>query len=514
MPEGHGTDLSVHGEGTDGAIVRAIISSFADVDLPAAAFALSGRLQRESYGAQFHDVRVRFGDHHARIDGFLGEPPLLIGTRLDIRAAGPGLDLVKRFVDLPTHDAPFSISGHLEGTPQEFALEEFSARFGRSDVSGSMHIDLRSKPKIRAELTSEFIDLPFLRGAKIVAADRQPDAAAEGPEAAPDRSDPGEELQSEVEEDESQDDRFKETAAGANDLIFPDDPLPIDWLQTHDVDVQWHMDEFNNTMLDHHNIDLVVSLQDGRLQVGPVQSHDGQGGTVRSRLVLEPEGDTYRLTLHTQAEKVHYSLSRAAENREQRVPHDLLLDLTGAGTSLHDIAGSADGRIIILQGEGRMDNSALDLLTTDVLGKLFSSLNPFSRQEPYTRFECGVLVIYIEQGVARLRPLIAVTDKMKIAGRGRIDLSTEKLDISWVAKPRKGIGLSASAITNPYIKLGGTLSAPALTVKPLQATTATAAAITTGGLSILAKGFWDRFTSGTRACEKIKKSLIHEEWKK
>ena len=94
---------------------------------------------------------------------------------------------------------------------------------------------------------------------------------------------------------------------------------------------------------------------------------------------------------------------------------------------------------------------------------------------------------------------------MKIAGHGSIDFKTEKLNLNYAAKPRKGIGLSASTFTNPYIKLGGTLSDPKVTVKPLTAATATAAAITTGGLSILAKGFWDRFTSGKRACRKATK---------
>ena len=150
---------------------------------------------------------------------------------------------------------------------------------------------------------------------------------------------------------------------------------------------------------------------------------------------------------------------------EERVPHDVLLSLTGAGTDLHAIAVSADGRLIVLQGEGRFDNATLSLLTTDMLGKLFSTLNPFSRKERYTRLECGVHVAHLENGVARIQPLLGVTDKMKIAGRGRIDLSTEKLDFSWVAKPRRGIGLSASTITNPYIKLGGTLSTPSLSVK-------------------------------------------------
>ena len=34
---------------------------------------------------------------------------------------------------------------------------------------------------------------------------------------------------------------------------------------------------------------------------------------------------------------------------------------------------------------------------------------------------------------------------------------------------------------------------------------ATAAAVTTGGLSLLAKGFWDRVTSGKKACKRAMK---------
>ena len=102
-------------------------------------------------------------------------------------------------------------------------------------------------------------------------------------------------------------------------------------------------------------------------------------------------------------------------------------------------------------------------------------------------------------------PLGLVTDKMKILGRGKVDLETEKLALSWTAKPRHGRGLSASSITNHYVKLAGTLSKPHLTVKPLKAATTTAAAVGTVGLSLLAKGFWDRFTSSKRACEKVKK---------
>ena len=87
--------------------------------------------------------------------------------------------------------------------------------------------------------------------------------------------------------------------------------------------------------------------------------------------------------------------------------------------------------------------------------------------------------MYVEDGVAKLDPLGLVTDKMKILGRGSVDLETEKIDLSWTAKPRRGLGLSASSITNQYLKLGGTLSKPHVTVKPLTAATTTAAAVGT-----------------------------------
>jgi len=56
-----------------------------------------------------------------------------------------------------------------------------------------------------------------------------------------------------------------------------------------------------------------------------------------------------------------------------------------------------------------------------------------------------------------------------------------------------------------YAKLGGTLTSPSMSVEPLRATATTVAAWTTGGLSFLAKGFWDRATSGKKICRKARK---------
>ena len=94
-----------------------------------------------------------------------------------------------------------------------------------------------------------------------------------------------------------------------------------------------------------------------------------------------------------------------------------------------------------------MNNSALDLLVFDLLLEILEILNPFRKNDPFTELECAVIVAQFDDGVTTLEPLAMRTDKTTIVGHGEVDLNTEKLDLDWAAKPRKGLGMSANAIT-------------------------------------------------------------------
>ena len=469
LPDAYGTDLSVKAEGPDGVL----LGNFLGVELPHAPLSASGRVQHSESGTYFHDVKIDSGGYRAEINGSLGPWPKLIGTRLDVSAEGPGLELFSQFFDVPVEDAPFTLSGHFDGTPEQFAVRDFAATLGNSDLSGSLRLDLTDKPVLRGNFTSKRINTLRLSGLE----------RADG-------------IQPAVEEDADPD-------AGPP-LLIPDNPIELGWLDRFDAELHWGIDELNLPVFSLNHTSLDLSLQDSRLEVGLLQGEGVYGGTVSGSIAVEPDGQAYRMAAQFRAE--HLRLSPASDERGlQPTPYDAQLDLTGTGKSLHGMASTADGRVIIFQDEGSFDNRALHLLTTDALATVIAALNPFSKKERYTGIVCGVHVTHVEDGVARLDPLAIVTDKMKIAGRGRIYLETERLDLSWTAKPRRGIGLSASMITNPYVKLGGTLSNPQLTVKPLQAAGATAAAFGTAGLSLLAKGFWDRFTSTKRVCKKAGK---------
>ena len=116
-------------------------------------------------------------------------------------------------------------------------------------------------------------------------------------------------------------------------------------------------------------------------------------------------------------------------------------------------------------------------------------------------------LLSIEDGVARLEPMAVQSDKMTLLGHGKIDFKTEKLNLEWITKPRKGFGISASMLTNPYIKLGGTLADPSIELKPLEAVTSTGVAVATMGISLLAKGMFDRITAEKKVCEQALKEI-------
>ena len=287
-------------------------------------------------------------------------------------------------------------------------------------------------------------------------------------------------------------------------LLIPDDPIELEWLNSFDAEVHWDIEELNLPNLSLKNTRFDLSLQDSRLEIGPLEGESQYGGSLSGSIAIQPDDQAYQLSTKWIAREL--LLAPPSEERGQRpTPFDVQVDLTGTGNSLHGMASTANGRFIVFQGEGSFDNHALNLLTTDVLANVFATLNPFSKKERYTGVVCGAHVTYVEDGVAKFDPLGLVTDKMKIIGRGSVHLETEKLDLSWTAKPRRGLGLSASSITNQYVKLSGTLSKPHVTVKPLKAATTTAAAVGTVGLSLLAKGFWDRFTSTKRVCKNAEK---------
>jgi uncharacterized protein involved in outer membrane biogenesis len=461
-----GTDLRFDAESPD----TSLLSDLAGVPLPDGAFVAHGRLARVGTGLLCDDVAVSIGDAHAEASGTLGAWPGLAGTEIRIDVSGPDLAATLGPVAgawrVPAQ--AFALSADLAGSVERFATRRLAARLGGSDLEGSLSVRPGGRPAVDAELRSRRLDVAELLtwfGAE-PAAGATPSATAK---------------------------------PSGGELLFSDRPLKPGALRSFDATLKLDVAALPVPGVPLRDVVVAGELRDGALRLDRVEGTGLHGGRAAARVALESSGDGYRLTARGRLDGVRLVTSTTGASAEKAPSLEVEFELKGEGRSPHGIAASLDGAAVAVVGPGQV-SIAHDLVTSGVLVGLLDALNPFRDSSGHTDFECGVALATVTDGKAAVDPIAARSDKLTVVGRGKVDLDTEHIDLEWTIKPRRGVGISPGSIANPYVKLGGTLSSPQLEMKPLEAVASTGAAVATLGLTVLAKGLYDRITSEKNVC--------------
>jgi len=461
-----GTDLRFRAEAPD----MSLLSDFASTRLPDGAFEAHGQVARVDKGLLRGNVAVSVGDAHAEASGTLGAWPGLAGTELRIDASGPDLAAALGPVAGGSRVAAvaFELSADLAGSVERLATRRFAARLGGSDLDGSVSIRFDGRPVVDAELRSRRLDVAEL----LAGLGAEP--AAGGTPAVPAKT------------------------SGAKRL-FSDHPLELGALRSVDATLTLEVAALLIPGVPLREVVVTGELRDGALRLDRAEGTGLHGGRATADFALEPCGKGYRMATRGRLDGGRFLAPSAGAVPEKAPSLDVEFQLKGEGQSLHDIVASLDGGALMVVGAGEISN-AHERMSSGLLMGLLDALNPFRKASDHTDFQCGVALATVEHGKAVVAPIAARTDKLTVIGRGKVDFRTEDIDLQWTIKPREGVGISAGSIANPYVKLGGTLSSPRLEVKPLEAVVSTGAAVVTLGLTVLAKGFYDRITSEKNVC--------------
>lgn len=464
-----GTDVRFEAEAPD----TSILSQALGVTLPEGTFRATGRALRMENILRLEATEVSIGAAHAEASGTFGVLPGLAGSDFAVSVEGPDLAAIlgppTGLAPLPAD--PFALSAHVHGSHERFTADRFDARLGDSDLEGSVSVRLDGKPFVEADLRSKRLDALRLRGEL----SRTPDA--EEKEAEPAKK-----------------------ARGEHDRVIPDQPLSLGALRAVDGRLRLAMDEVTVPGVPIRDVEIAGELRDGAMTLDHIDGTGVTGGRVTGNLSLAPQGGGYRVHAEVRVEDARLVLSKDAESQASAPSLDVDYEVAGAGESLREIAASADGRVLVVMGAGRVPTTRADLVSSGVLMALMEALNPFRKSSSYTAFECGVAAASIEDGKMVVEPIAFRTDKITVVGNGKLDLGTEDIDLVWTIKPRSGAGISGGSIANPYIRLGGTLASPRLEVKPLTAVASTGAAVATLGLTILSRGIYNRITAEKKVC--------------
>ncbi|HIG13961.1 MAG TPA: AsmA family protein [Gammaproteobacteria bacterium] len=365
--------------------------------------------------------------------------------------------------------APVRLVGSVKRSGTGIVIDSAQFDVGNSDFAGSIEYvgfdDAGRKPRINAQLVSEHFDRK----------DFQTSATRKSSGMPPEK-------------------------------FFSDRRLVLDWISDNDI----HLDYRANTAIvgEHHmkDLELTAVVENGKLVLDEIRA-DIQGAQMKVTLELDARQRPY--DIHYSYQLLGMQVARWLTENEVIQPMtgevDIEVKLTGKGNSIREVVSHADGYAVMVIHSAKIPRKARILLPTSVLMAALRTINPFAKASPVYNIECGLIGFRIDDGKAFSDHTLALKAKeVTILAAGTIDLATEEIAIAIRPKAREGLGVSTVNLAGIYYRLGGTLAKPvvkAASERILKTGVTLGAAWLSSGLTVLAKGLFDRLRDKGDVCK-------------
>jgi AsmA family protein len=328
--------------------------------------------------------------------GFLPRPFDFGALDANFDAAGEDLkDLYFLTGTTLVNTGAYRLAGKFErrGTHSEFS--ELAVTSGQSDTSGRVSIDSSSnRPKIDAELSSQFLRLSDL-GER--AAGRAP---------APETAVP---------------------------LLLSDAMLRPSAVRHGEALVKFRARRLEVGRILLSAVSAKLTIDHGVLTVAPLLA-DVLDGKLAMHLKFDARTDTPAVTADLKLSDLQ--LGQVDHKGSGPAPLEGLMQgrvlITGHGSSVHQVAASANGTVTAALPHGTMRASLAELTGIDLrgLGLLLSK----SKQEDEVR--CAAASFQARDGTLTAQTLVLDTEPVLITGEGLIHMDTETLDLTLRGHPK------------------------------------------------------------------------------
>ena len=135
---------------------------------------------------------------------------------------------------------------------------------------------------------------------------------------------------------------------------------------------------------------------------------------------------------------------------------DMLVDLTATGSSPRALAASLQGEWSLAIGRGHIRTSLLDLAAVDFGDWMFSK----SARKGFSDLTCFIARFDFHDGLGKSDTLLIDTPKVRVLGKGDIDLRKETIDLKFKPRSKKKHLID---VTTPFA-IVGPLASPSVKV--------------------------------------------------
>lgn len=393
-------------------------------------FALhGGPPQRLLQSAAPYELRMesRLGDFRSRLEGRISDPWSLRSGRFEFSASAKNAEPLEGLLKpLGVGSLPaFDLGGTLAWSGERVSIRDFAGRLGRSDLRGSVSLDLSSRrPRLDADLRSKKL---YVRDVtRLIGDDR---SRAQG----------------------------RSMQAATDGRLLPKERFELSLLRRADADIEYRAQDVSAAAVPLGALTANVRLRKSRLLAHPVRLRT-TGGRLELRLdmrikpsLLEGVADleVRGLNLGRMLEEVP-----AAANSFGLIGGQAKFWLTG--NSMASLAGSADGGALLLMTGGALDSLLVETAGLDLGEAAVTAIGVSGR----TGIDCAYASLHANDGLLRVDRFVVDTRDTTFFLDGRINLGRQTLDLTLHPEP-KDVGFPAA---ESPIGISGTLKNPQVDV--------------------------------------------------
>ena len=326
----------------------------------------------------------------------------------------------------------YTTAGHLVHSANIWRYDNFSGRFGASDIAGVLQVETGGKrTSLTADLVSkqlDFEDLGPLIGAKPGSVDAARLMAVPSPAI----------------------DQNKNGGAGTplKARVLPNVPFQTDRWGSMDADVKLNAKSIRRAReLPLENLQAHLTLRDSVLTLDPIDFAMA-GGHLSAVISLDGRKQPIQAHARVKARKIQLSklLPTVDLNKTSIGQINGDFDLTGSGNSVRQMLASANGKMAMLVEGGQISRLMMEKAGLHLWEILELSL---SGDRPII-LRCAVAEFDVQKGKMRADALVFDTQVTTLLGVGSIDLAQESLDLTFNQKTKR---TSPLALRSPiYIR--------------------------------------------------------------
>ncbi|MGH1542707.1 MAG: AsmA family protein [Arenicella sp.] len=363
---------------------------------------------------------------------------------------------------------PLAINTEYQLSKEAYKLSNLSLTAGKSDLSGSLHIQLNDKtPRIRAEVQSD--RMVYLSPKQATTNSNRP----------------------------------PENTNEKLETVFPRHNLDWSWLNAMEIDASYKAKQLRLDDYQFQKVNLPVELAGGNLHIKKFAAEFGQS-PLNATINVHKQGQQAALQANIDADNIALSALNLIDKKHiEGGSLTSSIDVHSKGSSLYDLASGLNGHVLLTAKDAVIGNDVFELIGSDLVSEVLSKLNPFAKSNPTTELKCAVINLPIKDGLIDINNTIALqTSKVIIVADGKIDLKKETLILNLKPTAASGVGINAGSLVK-FITLGGKLNAPQPIVSTkglVKTSVAIGAAISTGGATIIADGLLSQAV-GQNACQ-------------